>query len=82
MHQKIEDSIIVGVFVLLGVAVFVIGILTLGGQQKSFVKSIHISSVFNDVSGLKKGNNVWFSGVKVGTIKTLTLPARARLMWS
>jgi phospholipid/cholesterol/gamma-HCH transport system substrate-binding protein len=67
-----RNSIIVGVFVLLGVAVFVIGILTLGGQQKSFVKSIHISSVFNDVSGLKKGNNVWFSGVKVGTIKNLT----------
>jgi phospholipid/cholesterol/gamma-HCH transport system substrate-binding protein len=67
-----RNSIIVGVFVLLGVAVFVIGILTLGGQQKSFVKSIHISSLFNDVSGLKKGNNVWFSGVKVGTIKTLT----------
>ncbi|MBD1387165.1 MCE family protein [Mucilaginibacter rigui] len=67
-----RNSIIVGVFVLLGVAVFVIGVLTLGGQQKSFVKSIHISSVFNDVSGLKKGNNVWFSGVKVGTIKNLT----------
>lgn len=67
-----RNSIIVGVFVLLGVSVFVIGILTLGGQQKSFVKSIHISSVFNDVSGLKKGNNVWFSGVKVGTIKNLT----------
>ena len=64
-------SITVGVFVLLGVAVFVIGILTLGGQQKSFVKSIHISSIFNDVSGLKKGNNVWFSGVKVGTIKNI-----------
>lgn len=67
-----RNSIIVGVFVLLGVSVFVIGILTLGGQQKSFVKSIHISSIFNDVSGLKKGNNVWFSGVKVGTIKNLT----------
>ncbi|RYU90454.1 MCE family protein [Mucilaginibacter terrigena] len=67
-----KRSIIVGVFVLLGVAVFVIGVLTLGGQQKSFVKSIHISSIFNDVSGLKKGNNVWFSGVKVGTIKNIT----------
>lgn len=67
-----KRSIIVGIFVLLGVAVFVIGVLTLGGQQKTFVKSIHISSVFNDVSGLKKGNNVWFSGVKVGTIKNIT----------
>ncbi|GGH13633.1 MlaD family protein [Mucilaginibacter phyllosphaerae] len=66
-----KKSITVGVFVLLGVAVFVIGVLTLGGQQKTFVKSIHISSIFNDVSGLKKGNNVWFSGVKVGTIKNI-----------
>jgi phospholipid/cholesterol/gamma-HCH transport system substrate-binding protein len=66
-----RKSIIVGVFVLLGVAVFVIGILTLGGQNKSFVKSIKISAVFTDVAGLKKGNNVWFSGVKVGTIKNV-----------
>ena len=64
-------SIIVGIFILLGVTVFVIGILTLGGQQKTFVKSIQISSIFSDVAGLKKGNNVWFSGVKVGTIKNI-----------
>lgn len=56
---------------MLGVAVFVIGILTLGGQNKSFVKSINISAVFTDVAGLKKGNNVWFSGVKIGTIKNV-----------
>ena len=66
-----RKSITVGVFVLLGVAVFVIGILTLGGQNKSFVKSINISAVFTDVAGLKKGNNVWFSGVKIGTIKNV-----------
>jgi phospholipid/cholesterol/gamma-HCH transport system substrate-binding protein len=64
-------AITVGIFVLLGVVVFVVGVLTLGGQNKSFVKSIHISSVFSDVSGLKKGNNVWFSGVKVGVIKSI-----------
>ncbi|OOQ59204.1 MlaD family protein [Mucilaginibacter pedocola] len=72
-------SIIVGVFVLLGVAVFVIGILTLGGQNKSFVKSIKISSVFTDVAGLKKGNNVWFSGVKVGTIKAVRFTGNSQV---
>jgi phospholipid/cholesterol/gamma-HCH transport system substrate-binding protein len=74
-----RKSITVGVFVLLGVAVFVIGILTLGGQNKSFVKSINISAVFTDVAGLKKGNNVWFSGVKVGTIKAVRFTGTAQV---
>ena len=74
-----RKSIIVGVFVLLGVAVFVIGILTLGGQNKSFVKSFKISAVFSDVAGLKKGNNVWFSGVKVGTIKAVRFTGGAQV---
>lgn len=74
-----RKSIMVGVFVLLGVVVFVVGILTLGGQNKSFVKSIHISSVFSDVAGLKKGNNVWFSGVKVGTIKAIRFTSSSQV---
>ncbi|WP_374949391.1 MlaD family protein [Mucilaginibacter sp.] len=74
-----RKSITVGIFVLLGVVVFVIGVLTLGGQNKSFVKSIHISSVFSDVSGLKKGNNVWFSGVKVGVIKSLRFTGNSQV---
>ncbi|MDP9048238.1 MAG: MlaD family protein, partial [Bacteroidota bacterium] len=32
---------------------------------------IHISAIFDDVAGLKKGNNIWFSGVKVGTISNI-----------
>jgi phospholipid/cholesterol/gamma-HCH transport system substrate-binding protein len=63
-----RKAIIVGIFLALGLVIFVVGILTLGGSQKTFSKSIHISATFDDVAGLKKGNNVWFSGVKVGTI--------------
>lgn len=63
-----RKATIVGIFLALGLVVFVVGILTLGGAQKTFSKNIHISAVFDDVAGLKKGNNVWFSGVKVGTI--------------
>lgn len=63
-----RKAIIVGIFLALGLVIFVVGILTLGGSQKTFSKNIHISAIFDDVAGLKKGNNVWFSGVKVGTI--------------
>jgi phospholipid/cholesterol/gamma-HCH transport system substrate-binding protein len=66
-----RKAIIVGIFLALGLVVFIVGILTLGGSQKTFSKSIHISATFNDVAGLKKGNNVWFSGVKVGTISNV-----------
>lgn len=66
-----KQAVIVGIFLALGLILFIVGILTLGGQQKTFSKSIHISSVFDDVAGLKKGNNVWFSGVKVGTISAI-----------
>ncbi|WP_242918460.1 MlaD family protein [Pontibacter liquoris] len=45
--------------------------LTLGGQQKRFIQSISISTVFDDVEGLKPGNNVWFSGVKIGNVKEI-----------
>lgn len=64
-----KRSIVVGIFVVLGVLIFVAGVFVLGGQQKRFTKSIRIMAVFSDVAGLKAGNNVWFSGVKIGTIK-------------
>jgi phospholipid/cholesterol/gamma-HCH transport system substrate-binding protein len=66
-----RKAIIVGIFLSLGLVVFILGVFTLGGQQKSFDKNFHISAVFDDVAGLKKGNDVWFSGVKVGTISSI-----------
>lgn len=61
----------VGIFVFVGVAILVIGILTLGGQQKKFVKAIHLKVVFDDIGGLQTGNNIWFSGVKIGTVRKI-----------
>jgi phospholipid/cholesterol/gamma-HCH transport system substrate-binding protein len=68
---KNNKPVIVGIFVLLGLAILVVAIFTLGGQKKTFVKSVTVFAVFNDVNGLLKGGNVWFSGVKVGTIKNI-----------
>ena len=66
-----KRSIIVGLFVAIGLIILVAGILVLGGQQNRFSKTVMITTVFNDVNGLKPGNNIWFSGVKVGTIKAI-----------
>jgi phospholipid/cholesterol/gamma-HCH transport system substrate-binding protein len=64
-------SVIVGAFILIGIIILIVGVLTLGGQRKSFVKTISVNSTFDDVGGLQKGNNIWFSGVKIGTVKKI-----------
>lgn len=66
-----KRGITVGIFLFIGLAIFLIGVFTLGGQKKTFVKSFTLNVVFDDIQGLKVGNNVWFSGVKIGTIKKL-----------
>lgn len=72
-------AIVLGIFVFLGVAIFIITVLTLGSQHKTFEKSITVKTYFDNVNGLQKGNNVWFSGVKVGTIKRVNLKENGKV---
>lgn len=71
MRGENKRSVIVGIFVFIGIAILVAGVLTLGGQQKKFVQAIQLKAVFDDIGGLQPGNNIWFSGVKIGTVKKI-----------
>lgn len=71
MRGENKRSVIVGIFVFLGIGILVAGVLTLGGQQKKFVSAIHLKAVFDDIGGLQTGNNIWFSGVKIGTVRKI-----------
>ena len=66
-----KKNILVGFFVFLGLAFLIIGILMIGDLHKTFEKKINIVCYFDDVAGLQKGNNVWLSGVKIGTVSEL-----------
>jgi phospholipid/cholesterol/gamma-HCH transport system substrate-binding protein len=66
-----KKAVWVGIFIAVGLAIFIVAVFTFGNSRKSFSNGVHISAVFNDVNGLMKGNNVWFSGVRVGTISTI-----------
>ena len=72
-----KRGIIVGVFIFIGIVIFIVAILTLGGQQKTFQKAVLVKAFFSDVEGLQKGNNVWFSGVKIGTVKKISFKGSA-----
>src|ERR1700754_3841030 len=58
----------VGIFISLGLAILLVTIFTIGGQHKTFVKMFHVHVIFDDVQGLQSGNNIWLSGMKVGTV--------------
>jgi len=66
-----KKAVIVGVFVLIGLIFLVLGILVIGNLNETFKRKIEIVTLFDDVSGLQVGNNIWFSGVKVGSISNL-----------
>lgn len=66
-----KRSIIVGLFIFIGLVIFIAGVLTLGGKQKRFVSSISLIAVFDNVNGIQAGNNVFFSGVKIGTVSKI-----------
>jgi phospholipid/cholesterol/gamma-HCH transport system substrate-binding protein len=68
-EQDNKKQIAVGAFIFIGLAILVTGIFTIGGQRKAFVKTFRLEAVFDDAQGLQAGNNVWLSGIKVGTIK-------------
>lgn len=64
-----KRSVIVGVFILLGLVFLMAGILAVGNIKKTFGAKMHVNALFDDVNGLQQGNNIWFSGVKIGTVK-------------
>ena len=50
-----------------------------GNLHETFTKKVSIVSVFADVNGLQSGNNVWFSGVKVGTVKDIQFYGQSKV---
>ena len=76
---KNSRPVIVGIFILLGIAILVVAVFTLGGQKKTFVKGYTVNAVFDDVNGLQKGANIWFSGVKIGTVGDINIDQKLRI---
>lgn len=80
MHeQSNKRAVVVGLFVLIGLVFLTSGILMVGNLHETFRKKITVISFFNDVNGLQSGNNVWFSGVKVGNIRDIHFYSKSKV---
>ncbi|HMH34866.1 MAG TPA: MlaD family protein [Puia sp.] len=62
-----------GLFATVGFALLVAGLFFIGKQKNLFGSTFHLRSVFNNVSGLKVGNNVRFGGINVGTVEGIDI---------
>src|SRR5579859_5792880 len=66
-------QLLLGLFITVGVGLFALAILTVGSRQKAFSHTARIRILFDDAEGLQSGDNVRLSGVKIGTVKKVSL---------
>jgi len=62
-----------GLFVAVGLALFVIAIFIIGKQKNLFNPVFKLTTTFYNVSGLQVGNNIRFSGINVGTVDHISI---------
>ncbi len=68
MKKETSNKIRLGVFVSLGLLLFLVGIYYVGEQKQLFNKVINLNAIFKNVNGLQVGNNVRFGGINIGII--------------
>src|SRR4051812_5732722 len=73
MAKRISYQLKLGIFVSIGLAIFILGIFWIGKQKHLFNTTFSLSAVFTNISGLQVGNNVRFSGINVGTVDNVSI---------
>jgi len=73
MRKTNSQNLRLGIFVVVGILIFILAVYYIGNKQNLFGNTTEITSVFKNVNGLQPGNNVRFSGVNVGTVKGITI---------
>lgn len=73
MKNSNSQNLRLGIFVILGIAIFVAAVYFIGNRQNLFGNNSVLTSVFKDVSGLQPGNNVRYAGVNVGTVQNIRI---------
>jgi phospholipid/cholesterol/gamma-HCH transport system substrate-binding protein len=73
MEKTTSQKIRLGLFVIVGLLIFVLATYLIGDKQKMFGNTSHLETVFTNINGLQIGNNVRYSGVNVGTVRGIEM---------
>src|SRR6187402_336270 len=71
--QNPKFKIRLGLFVIVGVGLFILGIFIIGKQKNLFDPVFTLTATFHDIGGLQVGNTVRFSGINVGTVDNIAI---------
>lgn len=78
MERSATRDLLVGLFVLAGLAAAAFLSLRVGGFTLTSAPAIHLYASFDEIGGLKPGAPVTISGVKVGEVQSIDLDTDAR----
>src|SRR6478752_4918175 len=73
MEKTTSQKIRLGIFVIIGLALFIVIVYFIGKKQKMFGDTNELYTVFDNVNGLELGNNVRYSGINVGTVTEIEM---------
>lgn len=73
MEKTASEKIKLGLFVLSGMILFILTVYFIGNKQKMFGRTNHLTAVFSNVNGLQLGNNVRYSGINIGTVRSIEM---------
>lgn len=73
MSKKDSQKIRLGTFIVIGTILLMTAIYLIGNNENIFRKTFSISSLYNNVNGLQIGNNVRYSGINIGTVKSIEM---------
>ena len=73
MAQETSKNIRVGIFVLAGTVLLIFSLYLIGAKQNLFGSTFELKSQFKNVNGLMPGNNVRFTGIDIGTVKSVEI---------
>jgi len=78
--KEIQQNVKLGIFVLAGLVLFMGAVFLVGSENNLFSKTFTTHAIFKNVEGLKEGDNVWLSGVKIGTVREVRIVKEGKVV--
>jgi phospholipid/cholesterol/gamma-HCH transport system substrate-binding protein len=70
----------VGIVITIAMVIVFFAIMFAGNIERIFAPKVLIYAVFDDVKGLRDGSPVWFSGVEIGSVQSISFTAEETIL--